>query len=147
MAENDPDFPEQFRAETPGASLQRLSNSFSLEGSDSDDQGQVQPMSDDDPDWADQMQRDSAERLATQQNQGKHKLNFSLFILRGRWYSGRVSVLHAEGHGSNPSKTANSSKKFIINTVKTKAHSEIKIKLEEPSTTQFFKFWLIIGLL
>ena len=110
MAENDPDFPEQFRTETTGVPLQRLSDSFSLEGTGSDDQGQVQPMSDDDPDWAEQMQRDSAERLAAQQNKGNHRLNFSLFILRGRWYSGRVSALYAEGHGSNPSKTANSSK-------------------------------------
>ena len=112
MAENDPDFPEQFRTETPtpGSPLQRLSDSFSLEGTGSDDQGQVQPMSDDTPDWAEQMQRDSAERLAAQQKRGKYKNHFSLFILRGRWYSGRVSVLYAEGHGSNPPKTANSSK-------------------------------------
>ena len=73
MSETDPDFPEQFRIDIPpsGVSLQRVPDSFSLDGNNSDDQGQPQPMSDDTtPDWAEQMQRDSAEKLAAQNAKG-----------------------------------------------------------------------------
>ena len=73
MSETDPDFPEQFRTDLPpsGVSLQRVSDSFSLDGDNSDDQGQVQQMSDDTtPDWAEQMRRDSADKIAARSDTG-----------------------------------------------------------------------------
>lgn len=78
MSETDPDFPEQFRAGTtsPNDSLQQDS-SFILDSNNfqSQDQEQNQPMSEDGPaDWAEEMQRDSAEKLAAQNVQGKVKI-------------------------------------------------------------------------
>jgi len=73
MSEDDPDFPEQFRTDLPpsGDTLQRKSNSYSMDGDNLDEPTQVQQMSEDGPsDWAEEMQRDSAERLANKTTTG-----------------------------------------------------------------------------